>query len=88
MEVSWNGGTPSHHPFLDGFFPNKNQPIKGVPPLMETPDVKHNNNHPIHHIADRESTSLGEVYRLHMVATHEIRVTIRMLSIHNKDKYG
>ena len=37
MEVSWNRGTPSHHPFLDGIFPNKNQPAIGVPPFMETP---------------------------------------------------
>ena len=24
--------TPSHHPFLEGIFPNKNQPFFGVPP--------------------------------------------------------
>ena len=28
---SWNGGTPSHHPFLDGIFHEINQ-IRGVPP--------------------------------------------------------
>ena len=36
MEVSWNGGTPSHHPFLDGGFPYKPS-IFGVPPFMEPP---------------------------------------------------
>ena len=25
-------GTPSHHPFRDGIFPNKNHPAIGVPP--------------------------------------------------------
>ena len=40
MEVSWNRATPSHHPFLDGIFPNKNHPANlgyphdyGNPPL-------------------------------------------------------
>ena len=27
----FNGGTPSHHPFLDGLFPNKNQPFLDTP---------------------------------------------------------
>ena len=31
LEVSWNRGTPSHHPFLDGVFPNKNQPFLDTP---------------------------------------------------------
>ena len=38
MGGSINGGTPSHHPFLDGIFPNKNQPFFGGPPMtMEIP---------------------------------------------------
>ena len=38
MEVSWNRGTPSHHPFLDGIFPIKNHPaIGGTSNSMETP---------------------------------------------------
>ena len=36
MVVSWNGGTPSHHPFLDGIFHYKTSRL-GVPPFMETP---------------------------------------------------
>ena len=31
MEVSWNRGTPSHHPFLDGIFHEINQPFGGTP---------------------------------------------------------
>ena len=31
-----NGGTPSHHPFLDGIFPTKNQPFWGTPMAIET----------------------------------------------------
>ena len=27
MEVSWVIGVPLNHPFLDGIFPNKNQPF-------------------------------------------------------------
>ena len=30
MEVSWNGGTPSHHPFLDGIFPYKSTSYCGT----------------------------------------------------------
>ena len=30
-EVSWNRGTPSHHPFLFGIFPDKNHPF-WIPP--------------------------------------------------------
>ena len=30
--VSWNRATPSHHPFLDGIFRNKNKPAIGDPP--------------------------------------------------------
>ena len=30
MEVSINGGTPSHHPFIDGIFPHKKHPAMGV----------------------------------------------------------
>ena len=38
MGVSWNGGTPSHHPLLEGFFHEINQPaIGGYPMTMETP---------------------------------------------------
>ena len=33
---SINGGTPSHHPFIDGFS-LINHPAIGVPPFMETP---------------------------------------------------
>ena len=35
MEVSWNRGTPSHHPFLDGMFHETKQ-LLGYPPFMET----------------------------------------------------
>ena len=31
LEVSWNRATPSHRPFLDGIFPNKNHPLLGYP---------------------------------------------------------
>ena len=34
MGISINGGTPSHHPFLDGIFPNKNHLSFGVPPWL------------------------------------------------------
>ena len=38
MEVSTNGGTPSHRPFLHGIFPNKNHPaIRGYPHLRKPP---------------------------------------------------
>ena len=36
LVVSWNRGTPSHHLFLDGIFPNKNHPFWGTPMTMET----------------------------------------------------
>ena len=36
LEVSWTGGTPSHHPFLDGIFPNKNHPF-WIPPWLWKP---------------------------------------------------
>ena len=36
MGVSINGGTPSHHPFLDGIFHSK-APIWRSPMTMETP---------------------------------------------------
>ena len=29
--------TPSHHPFIDGIFPEINHPSMGVPPFQETP---------------------------------------------------
>ena len=35
--VSWNRGTPSHDPFLDGIFPNKNQLFWGYPHLWKPP---------------------------------------------------
>ena len=35
LEVSWNRGTPSHHPFIDGFS-LINYPAMGVPPFMDT----------------------------------------------------
>ena len=31
MEVSWNGGTPSHHPFWIGIFYEINHPFLGYP---------------------------------------------------------
>ena len=34
MEVSWNGGTPSSHPFLDRIFHEINQPAIGDPPWL------------------------------------------------------
>ena len=37
MRVSWNGGTPSHHLFLDGIFPYKYHPAIGVPPWLWNP---------------------------------------------------
>ena len=36
MEVSWNGGTPSHHTFRTMGFSFINNPL-GVPPIMEAP---------------------------------------------------
>ena len=32
MAVSWNGGTPYHHPFIDGIFHETNHPFIGVRP--------------------------------------------------------
>ena len=34
-----HGGTPVHHPFLDGIFPELNHPamVRGTPMTMETP---------------------------------------------------
>ena len=29
-----HGGTPNHHPFIDGFFPEKNNPAIGIPPCL------------------------------------------------------
>ena len=37
MVVSWNRGTHSHHPFLDGFFHEITQPAIGILPFVETP---------------------------------------------------
>ena len=38
MEVSWNGGTPIHHPFVDGIFPIQHvfwgSPIYGTPHMF------------------------------------------------------
>ena len=31
MEVSWNRGTPSDHPFIARMFPIINQPLRGIP---------------------------------------------------------
>ena len=39
MEVSWNGGTPSHHPFLDGIFSKKTTPIWGYPHDYGNPHI-------------------------------------------------
>ena len=36
MEVSWNRGIPSHHPFLDGIFPYKPS-YWGIPHLCKPP---------------------------------------------------
>ena len=36
MRSSTNGGTPSHHPFLDGIFPYKPSSYCGTPMAMET----------------------------------------------------
>ena len=43
MEVSWNGGTPSHHPFLDGIFHAIDHPLLawGSPMTMQTPLSSH-----------------------------------------------
>ena len=37
LEVSWNRGTPSHHPNFHGIFPNKNHPAIGVAPILWKP---------------------------------------------------
>ena len=42
MEVSQNGGTPSHHPFIDGIFPYKPSSYWGTPMAMETPKKRSN----------------------------------------------
>ena len=36
MGVSTNGGTPSHHPFIDGIFPYKPSSYGGSPMTMES----------------------------------------------------
>ena len=36
LDISWNRGTPSHHPFVHGIVPYKPSSY-GVHPLMETP---------------------------------------------------
>ena len=40
MVVSWNRGTPSHHPFLDGIF-SINHPLWGYPHLWKPPNMSH-----------------------------------------------
>ena len=37
--LSWNIGTPSHHPFLDGIFSNENHPAIRVPPWLWKPSL-------------------------------------------------
>ena len=37
MEVSINGGTPRHHPFIDGIFSYKTIQLLGYPHLWEPP---------------------------------------------------
>ena len=37
LVVSWNRGTPSYHPFLDGIFPEINPPAIGVRPWLRKP---------------------------------------------------
>ena len=34
LEVSWNRGIPSHHPFLFGIFHERKQPVIGVSPWL------------------------------------------------------
>ena len=34
MDISWNRGTPSSHPFLDGIVPKKNHPAIWVSPFI------------------------------------------------------
>ena len=41
LEVSWNRGTPSCHPFIDGIFPNKNHPAMGIPHDYGNPLQRH-----------------------------------------------
>ena len=44
MVVSWNGGTPSHHPFVDGIFHEINHPASelGDPPwLWKSPCISY-----------------------------------------------
>ena len=41
MGVSGNRGIPSHHPFLDGIFPNKNHPFLGSPMTSWKPPYAH-----------------------------------------------
>ena len=42
MELSWNGGTPSHHPFIDGIFHYRPSSY-GVPPWLWTPSYESRN---------------------------------------------
>ena len=46
QQVSWNRGTPSHHPFLDDIFHYK-ATILGGPPFMEPPWLVVGFYHPI-----------------------------------------
>ena len=45
-----HGGTPSHHPFIDAIFPNKNHPAMGVPSWLWKPPcgLYHPYPHPGH----------------------------------------
>ena len=43
LEVSWNGATPSHHPFLDGDFPEQKPTIWGYPIFGKPPFVSWEN---------------------------------------------
>ena len=37
LGVSWNGGTPSHHPFIDGFSMKKSIQLLGIPHFWKPP---------------------------------------------------
>ena len=54
LEVSWNRGTPSHHPFLDGISPYKPSSYGGTRPFRKPADgkIKHVPNHQILYYTD------------------------------------
>ena len=58
MELSWNRGTHSHHPFIAGVFHEKNQPFLGIPHDLENPHME-NHHEKTHFLSMKHGDKSG-----------------------------